>query len=133
MPGNFIQLGVDSLDADHQRLADIVTGLSDLYERGGDQGEAVRLIRALVAESEAHFAREEEEMQRTSYPLAAVHGEEHGNLIEALRSIAAEFEATQQALDKALLDDLWEWLNHHVSGSDRAFSEHLKSVSLVGG
>ena len=132
MTGNFVRLGVDSLDADHERLAGIVTGLSDLYAHGGEHAEAVRLIRTLVVEGEAHFRREEEEMERTSYPLAAVHREEHDNLLEALRSIASEFETSQQALDRVLLDDLWEWLNHHVSGSDLAFAEHLKAASIAG-
>lgn len=117
------------MDADHARLVDIVVELNALYELGGEHREAVRLILSLSAESRAHFSREEEEMERTSYPLAAAHREEHGNLLEALRSIAAEFEANRTALDGALVHDLWEWLNHHMTSTDLAFAQYLHSLA----
>ena len=129
MPVELTRLGIESLDADHARLVDIIAELNTLYESGGEHGEAVRLIVSLFAESGAHFGREEEEMERTSYPLAAAHREEHGNLVEALRSIAAEFEAKRTALDGTLVQDLWEWLNHHMTSTDRAFAEYLHSLA----
>ncbi len=113
------------MDADHERLAGIVAELSAAYERGSEHADVVALIRNLYSETQAHFKREQVEMERTSYPLAAVHGEEHGNLLEALRSIAAELESNRHALDEALVRDLWEWLNHHATSSDVALAEHL--------
>jgi len=80
---------------------------------------------ALVTESAAHFHREEDRMIQVSYPLAAVHRDEHRSLLAALQAIVEEFKRNRQTLDEALLHDLWEWVNHHVTSSDRAFAEYL--------
>jgi hemerythrin len=128
MPVEFTRLGIDFMDADHERLAGVVAGLSAARECGSTHGDVVALLRDLYAESRAHFAREEREMERIAYPLSAAHKEEHGNLLEALRSIVGEFEDRQQALDEALVRDLWEWLNHHVTSSDLFLADHLLAL-----
>ena len=113
------------MDDDHERLGVLVAGLNAIYERGGSHSEAVELMSALSAESCAHFRREEEHMERVSYPLAAVHREEHASLLAALQAIVVEFQTNRQVLDDTLLHDLWEWVNHHVTSSDRAFADYL--------
>jgi hemerythrin len=119
------RLGNEPLDADHERLGRLVAELNAVYERGGLYEEAVIVIDALVAESRAHFHREEQEMERRAYPLLAAHREEHGNLLQAVQAIAAEFKANQKALDGTLLYELWRWVNHHITSSDSAFAEYL--------
>jgi hemerythrin len=127
MQAGLVRLGVHALDRDHERLEKLVEELAAVGENGGEHAQGVSLFEALVEESRAHFRREEAEMERMTYPMAAVHREEHAKLLEALQAIGAEYKADAIPLDGVLLSALSEWVNHHIRTSDAAFADYARS------
>lgn len=76
----------ESIEKDHADIASIVAEIRRASD-AQDFGLTRRLLLALQALEEKHYAREDALMRATGVDMPARHREEHAQLIDALRSI----------------------------------------------
>ena len=74
-----------------------------------------------------HFQTEENEMRSKYYDGLENHVEEHKELFQKLTSAAALFDDEENGVEGIVLEFFFKWFLHHVSTSDRKFSEFLLS------
>lgn len=119
-------LGIAEIDAQHQRLVQMINELYRSMSSGSEAEDIARLVDGLLEYTVNHFHYEEELFAKRKYPQATEHTAEH----EAFRDRALEFrEALGQGdptLGPRLMTLLTEWLTHHIMESDRAYVPYLR-------
>lgn len=116
------RLGIPILDDDHRRMAVLVDGFLEGALANRDRSELTRSLDLLLAEARAHFAREEELMDRSNYPHLARHRAEHEQLAAQLLRLRERFAAGEiVVVDGDAAAFLRAWLFRHIREADRAF------------
>lgn len=114
-----LSLGVESLDADHQKLIDTLNLVFDamLFDRSAAAlHSALATLDDYVTE---HFAREEAWMQARNHPDLARHRQQHEALRAQLALLRAMRDLSDQERSVELLMVLRDWLLGHIAHSDR--------------
>lgn len=114
--GSEADLGVAGMDRDHRVLAGLLNALGDALADGRDEERLTALLDSLAAETAAHFAREEQWMDRHGYEDAPAHKAQHTELLEELAVLCLRIDASSVMLTMRYLHD---WLSRHVHESDR--------------
>jgi len=113
------EVGVPEMDAQHARLAELLSALAAALHNGQDHktifGEFVRY-------AAFHFASEERLMALAGYAGAAEHRDMHQRLLADVSGLALKGEGVSTCL---ILRYLQEWLFRHVDGSDRELAAVL--------
>jgi len=122
-----LAVGVDELDAQHQELYRRVNAfLAALSERraAAELEPLVRYLREYVRE---HFGDEQRLMEFCFYPGLGEHLAEHHRFEAEYEALAAELARTGPTfgLAKRLVALLTDWLDRHLSTTDRAFGAFL--------
>lgn len=127
-------IGDEGVDADHQRLIDIINTVEqELYSTTGND-ELSGTLDELVAYTNIHFDREENLMRYTSYNGLIHHRQSHRELRAHLAKIrasieAAKSEALPQSEKEELIILLRHWLLDHVLKEDMLLKAFLDSLS----
>lgn len=117
------RLGIPRIDDDHQTLVELLQKVLDAVAVGESAESVTARLDAFTAEAEAHFAREEDLLDRANYPGLAAHRVEHDRLLSHLRhlrktlsqGLPADDDGSRTAL--ALRD----WLFRHIRDDDSAY------------
>ena len=112
-----LSVGIDKIDADHQKLLDIINDF------GGDDDksreELTALINELVDYSRYHFDREEDLMAANGYVNLEKHQEEHGIFIAKLLELGIMLETEDLETTRNEAGQfLSMWLTRHIRMSD---------------
>ena len=116
-------LGVPFMDADHQRLADLVAAIGEQLKAGYDRDGLMTAFEALVSSTSAHFAAEERHMEQQAYPGAVAHAQEHVRLLDDLQTLGQQIDALSMMLSMRYLSD---WLLRHIDTVDRGLARWLR-------
>ena len=122
-----LAVGIDEIDAQHRELfRRINLFLTALAEKRG-RDELTPLVRYLDEYVRTHFGEEQLMMEFSFYPGLGEHLAEHQHFEEELTRLAAELDATgpTYGLAKGLVALLVDWLQTHVSTTDRRFGSFL--------
>jgi len=124
------RLGVDSMDATHRELVDLVNRLAASDKPGFAAGFA-----ELVAHTREHFAAEERLMQECRFPAIAEHRGEHARVLGELERFASQVASGRTQLARAyLVEMIPPWFDQHAATMDSALAACLKgSVAVAGG
>ncbi len=114
-------VGELAMDGDHRELAGLLEGVAGL-----PAPQLLERLAAVVAHTEAHFAREEQWMSDTAFPLLAEHRAEHRRMLGELQMLQRRARRTNLPMVRAFLAErLPEWLEQHIRGVDSALAAHL--------
>jgi len=116
---------VPSIDAQHQKLVEMLNELHDDMTSGKGADRLGVLLEGLVEYTVKHFAYEEQLFAQHGYPQAQAHIEEHQRLVSQVADFKQKFEAGQAHINMQLMKFLKDWLIKHILGSDKAYSGHL--------
>ena len=116
---------VPSIDAQHQKLVDMLNGLHDGMVSGTSSERLAPLLNGLIDYTATHFAREEELFAQHGYPDSAKHTQEHQALVKQVLDFKDKFEKGRSSINMELMMFLKNWLIKHILGSDKAYSSHL--------
>lgn len=119
-----LSVGVDMIDTDHKVLIDQINMLGDAVVDGQDHVMTASVLNVLIDYTAYHFAREQQLMEQTGYPVADDHLREHRLLVKKCREIQAGYQAGT-TLGKDVLNFLKVWLTQHILKSDKALGEYL--------
>lgn len=113
-----LSVGVESIDADHRHLIEIMNDVFDAMMLGTDSSAARKGLHVLNSYVVDHFNREEEWMAARAFPDLLRHREEH----ERFRGqIATLLKLSDQGVDEVALElliVLRDWLLRHIGASD---------------
>ncbi len=123
-------LGLPELDIPHAEMLSLADDVA-AAARSRQARQATTHLDALIEATALHFAREEEWMDRTSYPDRAPHRTAHDLFLQDLHLSGQELRAsgiTPRVLDWAC-GRLQQWLRFHMEKNDRPLARHLEHVT----
>jgi hemerythrin len=120
---DLFRLGIPRIDDDHERLLALLEGVLEAVAAGEAADVIIGRLDVLATETEAHFAREEDLLDRANYPGLVAHRAEHDRLLSHLRhmrqilldGLPAEDDGSRTAMV------LRDWLLQHIREDDAAY------------
>jgi hemerythrin-like metal-binding protein len=126
-----MSVAVKLFDNDHKKQAILISDLHDAVLAGGDKQSLMKTFDALVKLVRLHFAQEEQFFAQSTYPDAAIHKQEHDNLMERINELQKRFRfETDMAGHLEVLGLLKGWLFSHIQSSDQDYARHFKATTV---
>lgn len=110
--------GIEGVDFEHESL---IRQINSVYEMIGDQADRELVVDSLgeiYGSISAHFALEENMMQRHQYADYPDHKADHERLLDEIREITDEFESSSRLDDDRLTRKLGDWFQLHFQTHD---------------
>jgi len=124
-----LDVGIEEINRQHQRLIYIANELYRLKLRDGDQHALQRLVDSLINYTATHFNYEELLMERNGYPDLENHKLKHRDLVQDVMRFKHRVDNHEDVIDE-LLDFVKAWLMNHIMKSDMAYKGHLNSKGI---
>ena len=113
-------------EREHQVQIGLLRELCRAAGSHGDPGVVGEILEQLIDYSGAHFASEELLMRMKSYDDYEEHVEDHAQMMDALRGIAADHARGDSALVAGRATETLEFIGRHIATRDRRFADHLR-------
>ncbi len=115
-------VGVPAIDEAHHEFVDLLNALPEASD-----AEFCSLFARLAAHSRDHFAEEERMMERTSFPVIAVHKAEHERVLAELEQVQQQLEQGDFGAARAYVkDQLSAWFILHRNTMDYVTAAHIQ-------
>jgi len=124
-------VNIKHIDEQHKKLINMLNELHDAMKTGKGKEATGKILSGLIDYVGTHFSAEEKLMQQYSYTEYASHKVEHDKLTQKALSLKKEFEQGAPVLTVELLNFLKEWLQTHILGTDKKYSQFLNSKGVV--
>lgn len=120
-----LALGVEPMDATHREFVKHLNALAAAPDEA-----FLDLLDAFVAHTEAHFAQESAWMRASGFPAAHCHEAEHDGVLGVMREVRGYVAQGKVHVGHVLVQELPEWLRHHLATMDGALAQFLKAVEF---
>lgn len=117
-----LDVGVDAMNGEHQRLIDLMNRFHELSEQGRGRSECTAALEALGKYTTEHFAHEEGLMERMGFPDLEKHKRIHRRLLEQLSEHVECYR--KDGHSQELLMFLKVWLKAHIKGIDTKYGRY---------
>ncbi|HEX4065404.1 MAG TPA: bacteriohemerythrin [Acidobacteriaceae bacterium] len=118
-------VGVHQLDAQHQKLFEVINTLADSMRAGKGEDVIRDVVGHLAVYTRTHFLQEEVLMKQTGYPGLPGHQQQHACLMADVEKYKSALDAGKNPDTVAVLNFLRRWLVDHIQKSDKAYSAHM--------
>lgn len=125
--GPALQVGFGDIDAQHERLVELVNQLNDEMRAGSGRDAVGPVLAELVRYTVDHFAFEERLMTEHDISTSSAHRTEHGELVGQVRAFKEEYDAGSTTVSAELMTFLRKWLTGHILKSDKALARELRT------
>ena len=122
-----LELGVGTVDSEHQLQTRLVAVLRDAVETGRERAVIDEILKRVEETSKVHFQSEELLMRLDAYDHYGAHVEEHRQLLSQLGELRARFEADPGLDLRGSIGWMEEWLVNHIKGMDRRFTDAMRA------
>jgi len=120
-----LKIGEPTIDAEHDLQMQLLDSLSQSVAKGGDFSPTRHILEQFIEFSDMHFLSEQLIMRLHNYPGYEAHLEEHTRLMKKIRDIRENIVRGEKVCSLQLILEMRDWLLHHISTEDAAFSEFL--------
>lgn len=110
--------GIEGVDFEHESLIGQINSVYALIDDRADRERVIDSLGEIYGSISAHFALEENMMQRHQYIAYQEHKADHERLLDEIREITDEFESTAQLDDARLTRKLGDWFQLHFKTHD---------------
>lgn len=86
---------------------------------------------ALIAHTDAHFAREQQWMSESRFPMQSCHDAEHEGVLAALREARGHVADGRLRVARVLPPELMHWFEGHVASMDAMLARWLEGHPQV--
>jgi len=121
--------GVDSIDEEHKEIFFRFSLFLEDCKKGEGREKLSMLLKFLEEYVSSHFRREEDLMNRKSYPQMESHVEQHHHFFRTVETIKSQLEKEGSSI--FLVADtnrkLMDWLVDHIKRTDRVLGAFLKA------
>jgi hemerythrin len=121
---------IEEFDRQHREIVDCLNELAQALAEGMNDVLLTGILSRFTILVREHFSAEEEAMARTGYPDLEIHRLVHRLLGENLDFCMERLETNELILNNALLDFLRNWLDKHILGMDKRYSDFLNERGI---
>jgi hemerythrin len=111
-------VGVAAVDHEHKELIDLINRLYAEAISQGSKDAISNFFGDLFKAISSHFALEERLMRERGYDQLIQHKNDHERLLDELRDIMEDFDASERIDDKLLAQRLDAWFSRHFERHD---------------
>lgn len=122
---------IRQVDADHQKLVDLINSLHDAMAAGKANDVLGKTLGELIAYTRKHFAAEESLMKLHGYPDYAAHKKEHEDLTKTVVELQQRFNEGKGGLTISTFTFLKDWLTKHIKGTDMKYAPYLRAKGVM--
>ena len=120
-----LELGVRSVDRQHQRLVRYINLLDEAIKEGKQSEVLGSILEKLIEYTESHFSYEERLFDVHKYPGEKKHVKLHTELIEKVHNFQENFKNSKDDISLELMDFLKSWLVDHILIEDKKYAPYL--------
>jgi len=120
-------VGIAAVDHEHQELIELINRLHDEVTAQRSRDAVIGFFGELFKAISAHFALEERFMGERGYDRLTEHKNEHERLLDEIRDIMEDFEASSRFDERPLADALDAWFSRHFETHDARLHKALGS------
>ncbi len=124
-------VNVKEIDAQHQRLFELINNLYDAMKKGEGKDVLPKIIEELANYTVYHFSTEEKYFDKFNYPETEAHKIQHKNFVDKVTEFKKGYDNLQVALTVDVISFLQDWLINHISGSDKKYSAFFNQNGLT--
>jgi hemerythrin-like metal-binding protein len=117
-------VGHPELDAQHQKLCELVNHFDDVIKMGLTD-ELGRILDDLISCTMDHFKFEEALLAKVGFPKAQEHVRMHGELIRQIQDMRSKMKVGGHVGAKAIVRFLADWLTSHIVREDMEYKPYL--------
>ena len=117
-------VGIKEIDMQHMKLIDMINKLYNLF-MNKNYDDIKSIMRELKDYTLYHFSTEEKLFREKKYANEREHIEKHGELIEQLNNLIAEYANTPSILTMKTMTFLQKWLTNHILKEDKKYMGYL--------
>lgn len=110
--------GVPGVDYEHQQLIKEINNIYTLVDDEADRDTIIDNLGDIYGSISAHFALEEQMMEKHNYDHFKEHQADHERLLDDIRDITEEFEQQTKLDDAKFKQKLNDWFQVHFSTHD---------------
>ncbi len=110
--------GVPGVDYEHQQLIKEINAVYTLVDDKADREAVIDSLGDIYGSISAHFALEEQMMEKHNYDHFKEHQADHERLLDDIRDITEEFEQQTELDDAKFKQKLNDWFQVHFSTHD---------------
>ncbi len=114
-------------DREHEVQLGLLRELCKMAGANDDPAVVGEILERLIAYSEAHFMSEELLMRLKSYDDYEDHIDDHAQMLDTLRGIAASHAAGDSALVAGRTAETLDFIGRHIATRDRRFAESVRN------
>jgi len=115
---NEYRTGIDGVDYEHEQLILQINRLLELIASRAERERVLDGLGDIYGSIAAHFALEEQTMQRRGYDAYLEHRADHERLLDDIRELADDYEAAAQIDEHEFGERLAAWFQHHFQTHD---------------
>lgn len=115
------------LHEEHKQLKDLLYTINTHMSKGHSIGIILKFFNNFITLASQHFKNEEKIMNISQYPEAVIHKQEHDSLINQLETMQCQLNGGQTPFGKDFI--VWQknWIEEHLSNSDKKLIDFLKT------
>jgi hemerythrin-like metal-binding protein len=120
-------LGVESMDTEHRRLAQLFDQFVACMKEGADRDRVNTIVQQALAATNEHFDSEERLMDKTDYPEIEEEKRQHRMLRMKLTTLAGDIlnTGTCDPITLENIGTMQQLLYDHMDGPDRDLANYL--------
>lgn len=124
--------GLPEIDAQHQRLVEIINQLGSLVMQGSDvsHNDMTAVVQSLSDYARFHFGEEESMMSRVGLNKLQItrHHQDHVNFLTDVEQMSADVSADKPDTPRLILKFLTNWLVYHILGVDMFMARQVGAI-----
>lgn len=118
-------VGIAAVDHEHQELIELINRLYEEATAQRSKGTVIGFFGDLFKAISAHFALEERFMRERGYDQLVQHKNDHERLLDEIRDLMEDFEASSQFGEQRLAQALDAWFSRHFETHDSRLHKAL--------
>lgn len=118
-------VGIAAVDHEHQELIELINRLYAEATARRSKEAVIGFFGDLFKAISAHFALEERFMRERGYDRLTQHKNDHERLLDEVRDLMEDFEASSRFDDRQLADALDAWFSRHFETHDARLHKAL--------
>ena len=119
--------GISSVDFEHQELIAQVNAIYDLIDKNAEKIDVIDGLGDIYGSISAHFALEEQMMEKHRYDHFKEHQADHERLLDDIRDITDGYENASKLDEQLFKEKLNDWFQIHFKTHDSRL-HHLEKL-----
>jgi hemerythrin len=124
-------VNIKEMDAQHQKLIEIINRLHEAMRTGKGNQEINSVIEQMINYSQHHFQEEEKLMAAQNYSGYLHQKAEHLAFIRKVNEFKQKADLGQVALSISVSSYLNDWLTRHILIEDKKYSQYLNKRGIL--